>query len=75
MIQVVDDFSSRFDEIPMQVIETINANHREMVRFRNEACSGYRQVSGALRNYVSYLTPKDDAKRICTWLRSLLYPE
>jgi hypothetical protein len=63
--QVVDDFSSQFDENPMQVVETIDASHRDMVRFRSHLDHGYRQVVGVLRKHISLLAPIHDAERVC----------
>ena len=63
--QVVDDFSSRFDENPMQIVETIDASHRDMVRYRNEDEPGYRQIASALRKYTTTLALSHDAERIC----------
>jgi hypothetical protein len=49
----------------MQIIETIDASHRDMARFRSEAAPGYRQIAGALRRYVSNLGPANEAESIC----------
>ena len=64
-LQVVDDFSSKFDENPMQIVETIAASHRDMARYRSNADPGYRQIAGALRRYMFNLAPANDAERIC----------
>jgi hypothetical protein len=55
----------------MQVVETIDASHRDMARFRSDLDAGYRQVAGALRHYTSKLAPKHDADRRCTLFKLL----
>jgi hypothetical protein len=66
--EVVDDWSSRFDDHPMQTVEVIDASHRDMARFRSEQDPGFRQVIAALRNYISIIKEKgkeDDVERSC----------
>ena len=43
------------DEHPMQVIETINANHMQIARFSDADDEGYRQVSMALLSHVKQI--------------------
>ena len=52
----------------MQIVEVIDASHRDMARFRSDKDPGYRQVTAALRNYISIIKDKgekDDAERKC----------
>ncbi|KAH8428454.1 uncharacterized protein LDX57_006153 [Aspergillus melleus] len=49
--KVVDDFSARVD-YKLEPVETIDAGHLNMVRFKNERKPGFRAVSRALRRYV-----------------------
>ena len=49
----------------MQIVETIDASHRDMVRFRSEDEPGYRQIASSLRKYTTALAPGHDAERIC----------
>lgn len=48
----------------MQIVETIEASHREMARFRSHNDPGYLQITGALRRYISMLDPSYDAERV-----------
>lgn len=56
----------------MQIVETIDASHRDMARFRSDQDAGYRQVAGALRHYTSILAPKHDADRRCMSFKPLI---
>jgi hypothetical protein len=52
----------------MQIVEVIDANHRDMARFRSEHDPGFRQVTAALRHYISTIKSKgkeDDIERKC----------
>ena len=54
----------------MQIVEVIDASHRDMARFRSDKDPGYRQVTAALRNYISIIKHKgeeDDAERKCKY--------
>lgn len=57
----------------MQIVETINASHREMARFRSNQDAGFRQVAGALRHYISQLEPKHDTDRRCMYFKLLFH--
>jgi hypothetical protein len=62
---VVEDFSSKLDEGPMQMHEVIDGHHRNMIRFRTAGDAGYRKVVGALKQYMNMLDHKHDIERIC----------
>jgi len=55
----------------MQIVETIDASHRDMARFRSDLDASYRQVAGAIRHYTFKLAPKHDADRRCMSFRLL----
>ena len=63
--KVVEDFSSKLDEGPLQQHEVIDGHHRSMIRFRSAADPGYRKVVGALKQYITMLDRKHDIERIC----------
>jgi tetratricopeptide (TPR) repeat protein len=48
----------------MQIVETIDASHREMARFRSSNEAGYIQISGALRRYITMLHRDYDTERV-----------
>lgn len=49
----MDDFSSKLD-LPktLETVESINANHKEMARYRSKEDEGYRAISGILKAFV-----------------------
>jgi len=49
----------------MQIVETIDASHRDMVRYRSEEDPGYRQIASAFRKYITALAAGHDAERTC----------
>ncbi|PVH68096.1 hypothetical protein DL98DRAFT_662333 [Cadophora sp. DSE1049] len=49
--KVVEDFSSKIG-YSLEVLETIDANHMEMIRFDGPKNAGFREVSAALAGYV-----------------------
>jgi tetratricopeptide (TPR) repeat protein len=62
--KVVEDFSSKLDESPMQMHEVIDGHHRDMIRFRTAGDAGYRKVVSALKQYMNMLDHKHDIERI-----------
>ncbi|KAI9035332.1 esterase/lipase family protein [Aspergillus affinis] len=60
--KVVDDFSARVDYKP-ETVETIDAGHLNMVRFKNERKPGFRALSRVLRRYV--LTVNERKYTLC----------
>lgn len=68
-IQVVEDFSSKIDETPLQQYEKLDGNHRTMIQFRSAQEDGYRSIVGALKYYMTMLDAKHDAERRCTLRR------
>ncbi|PLB54716.1 hypothetical protein P170DRAFT_505433 [Aspergillus steynii IBT 23096] len=61
--KVVDNLSSRID-YKLETVETINANHRDMVRFKNERNPGFRALSGAVKSYVLTINERKYAECI-----------
>lgn len=57
--KVVNDFSSIIGNL-LEVVETIDANHMEMVQFGNAEDPGYRKVSGLIADHVMQLQQKKD---------------
>jgi hypothetical protein len=50
---VVDDFSSKVDlPAALETVETIDANHMQIARYRSKDDSGYRAISGVLKAFV-----------------------
>lgn len=57
--KVVNDFSSRFDEHPQQVlVDTIEAGHTHMPKFANIEDEGYRRVTKALLHQIHLIHEK-----------------
>ena len=52
-MQAVDDFSSKLG-LPrtLETVESIDANHTQMARYRNRADLGYRTISGVLKRFI-----------------------
>ena len=51
--QVVDDFSSKLDlPRPLEVVESIDANHRQMARCSDRADPQYRAIAGVLQQFM-----------------------
>ncbi|KAI9685382.1 MAG: hypothetical protein M1822_004513 [Bathelium mastoideum] len=51
--KVVDDFSSKLDlPNPLEIVESIDANHMQMARYSSNEDEGYIAVSGILREFV-----------------------
>jgi hypothetical protein len=52
-IKVVDDFSSKLD-LPktQETVESIDANHMDMVRCSSKDDTRYRQISGVLKQFM-----------------------
>ncbi|KAF2715541.1 hypothetical protein K504DRAFT_396977 [Pleomassaria siparia CBS 279.74] len=51
--KVVDDFSSKLDYLDkLETVESIDANHMQMVRYSSKDDQGYRAISGILRSFV-----------------------
>jgi hypothetical protein len=48
---VVDDFSSKL-ELPLETVESIDANHMQMARYSSRDDQGYRAISGVLKAIV-----------------------
>ncbi|KAH8707490.1 hypothetical protein GQ44DRAFT_817509 [Phaeosphaeriaceae sp. PMI808] len=53
IVQVVDDFSSKLD-LPrtLETVESIDANHMQMVRYSSRDDQGYRAICGVLRTTI-----------------------
>ena len=52
-MKVVDDFSSKVDlPATLETVETIDANHMQMAKYRSKDDSGYRAISGVLKGFV-----------------------
>jgi hypothetical protein len=53
---VVDDFSSKLD-LPraLETVESIDANHMQMVRYSSKDDQGYRAIVGVLRAFIREL--------------------
>ncbi|THW77844.1 hypothetical protein D6D18_09847, partial [Aureobasidium pullulans] len=49
--KVVDDFSSKL-ELPLETVESIDANHMQMARYSSRDDEGYRAISGVLKVIV-----------------------
>ncbi|RYP73986.1 hypothetical protein DL771_003297 [Monosporascus sp. 5C6A] len=62
--KVVEDFSSKLDDGPMQIHEVIDGHHRNMIRYSTAQDPGYRKVVSALKQYMNMLGPKNDIDRI-----------
>ena len=56
-MKVVDDFSSKVD-LPsaQETVETIDANHTQMIKYNSKDDSGYRAVSGVLKAFIERLS-------------------
>ena len=72
---MVDDFSSKLD-LPVETVESIDANHMQMARYSSRDDQGYRAISGILKAFVrkgleSQQTPSgvavDVADAACTF--------
>lgn len=51
--KVVDDFSSKLDlPRPLETVESIDANHIQMVRCSSKEDARYRAISGVLKQYI-----------------------
>ena len=49
----MDDFSSKLDlPTKLETVESIDANHMQMVRFSSENDPGYRAILGVLSGFV-----------------------
>lgn len=59
--KVVDDFSSKLDS-PLEVVETIDANHMQMARFTGVEDPGYRKVSSVIATFVVHLQRDREAE-------------
>lgn len=64
-MQVVEDFSSKIDETPLQQYEKLSGNHRTMIQFRSPQEDDYRRVVSALKYYMTMLDARHDAERRC----------
>ncbi|EXJ53356.1 uncharacterized protein A1O5_13396 [Cladophialophora psammophila CBS 110553] len=53
--KVVADFSSKLGQPAAEVVETIDANHMQMCRYRSREDEGYRKVLRALGGYAQKL--------------------
>lgn len=60
--QVVDDFSSKLD-LPsaLETVETIDADHSQMIKFADREDAGYRAVSGTLRKFIRAYFQEDNS--------------
>ena len=63
--QVVLDSTSSLDD-PHEYAETIDANHRNMVRFSDANDFGYRKVLGELKNMVETICIQHNRTINCT---------
>jgi len=52
---VVPDFSSQVG-YALEVKESIDANHMEMVQFGSNSSSGFKDVSGVLKGYCQEIS-------------------
>lgn len=51
--QVVDDFSSKLDlPRPLETVETIDADHRQMARCGDRSDAQYRAIFGVLEHFI-----------------------
>ena len=57
----MDDFSSKLD-LPKEIetVESIDANHRQMTKFCSKDDSGYRAISGVIKNFIRKEMNKND---------------
>ena len=62
VLQVIQDFSSKIDH-PLEVLETIDANHMQMARFSGINDSGYRKVRRALAGYTNQIKEGETISR------------
>lgn len=52
-MQVVDDFSSKLDLLKsLETVESIDANHMQMVRCSDRMDPRYRAISGVLKQFL-----------------------
>lgn len=70
--KVVEDYSSKIDETPLQQYEKIDGNHRTMIQFRNPEEHGYRRIVSSLKYYMTMLDSKHDLERRCEYTYYLL---
>ncbi|KAH7390731.1 hypothetical protein BKA66DRAFT_440019 [Pyrenochaeta sp. MPI-SDFR-AT-0127] len=61
--KVVEDYSSKIDETPLQQYEKIDGNHRTMIQFKNQQEHGYRRILSALKYYMMMFDAKYDLER------------
>ena len=52
--KVVEDYSSKLD-YPLEIVESLDANHMQMARFGGPTDPNYQKISGTLANRVSQM--------------------
>jgi hypothetical protein len=57
----VDDYSSKLDlPDPQEIVESIDANHRQMVRCHSKNDPRYQAISGVLKQFLQEKAPKKE---------------
>jgi hypothetical protein len=59
---VVNDFSSRLDH-PLETVESIDANHMQMAKFKGMGDAGYQKLSKAILSYIQEIEQDLEAYR------------
>ena len=68
--QVVDDFSSKLDLQPFETVESIDANHMQMVKCFDKTEEQYRKIAGVLKQFMrsGSLQQKESSKDVSTFI-------